>query len=248
MRHMELSKREKAYRVTRMDAAGKVPAQVKKRNVFIRWVKFVLGLGTVVVVLGLAGFLYFLSVIDDEAAPDVHSADGIVVLTGGEARIPEAIKLLSQGKGHRLLISGVNPSTTRGELVSLSPNSRDWFSCCIDVGHAARDTIGNAEETRAWVEQRGFKSLIVVTASYHMPRSIAELRRALPDAELIPYPVKPGNLHVNSWWAHSGTLRFLVMEYVKFVPAFGRCLMIQIGLNRGVYGGARRCLYSGASA
>ena len=248
MRHMEFSKGEKSYIVTAMDAAGKIPVEVRKRSFFIRWAKFAFAFCVALAGLGLAGFLFFFSLIDDEPDNDVRSADAIVVLTGGEARIPEAIKLLSQGKGRRLLISGVNPTTTRRELVSLNPNTRKWFSCCIDVGRVARDTIGNAEETRAWAESRGFKSLIVVTASYHMPRSLAELRRTLPDADLIAYPVRPGNLRVDAWWSHGGTFRFLAMEYVKFVPAFGRCLMIQIGRNRGVYGGIHQCLNSGGSA
>jgi uncharacterized SAM-binding protein YcdF (DUF218 family) len=245
---MDFSNREKTYIVTGMDAAEKIPVEVKKRARARRWAKLALAMAATVAALGVAGFLFFTTLIDDEPELGVRSADAIVVLTGGEARIPEAIKLLSQGKGRRLLISGVNPTTTRRELASFNPNTKKWFGCCIDVGHDARDTIGNADETRAWVESRGFKSIIVVTASYHMPRSLAELRRALPDAELVAYPVRPPNLHVEEWWSRAGTLRFLAVEYVKFVPAFGRCLVIQIGRKRGVYNGARQCLNAATPA
>lgn len=225
-----------------MDSATNIPVQVKKPKRRIYWLKLTAGGGVTIAALALAGFLSFASLVEDAPLDGVRGADAIVVLTGGEARIPEAIKLLSQGKGQRLLISGVNPITTRKELASLAPNSKRWFRCCIDVDQVARDTVGNANETRAWVDKRGFRSLIVVTASYHMPRSLAELRRALPDTEFIPYPVKPGNLRIDAWWSHPSTLQLLAMEYVKFIPAFGRCLTIQIGLNRGFYGGARRCL------
>jgi uncharacterized SAM-binding protein YcdF (DUF218 family) len=225
-----------------MNSAMDIPAQVKKPKRRVRWLKWTIAAALAIAGLAVAGFLFFSSLIDDVPVADIRKADAIVVLTGGEARIPEAVRLLSQGKGQRLLISGVNPITTRKELALLTPNSRELFQCCIDVDQVARDTIGNADETRAWTERRNFKSLIVVTASYHMPRSLAELRRALPDTELIPYPVKPSNFRVDQWWAYPGTLQLLATEYVKFVPALGRCLMIQIGLRRGIYGGTRQCL------
>lgn len=246
MRHMAFAKRDKTYIVTRMNGARDIPVQPRKRHSLAYWVRLGGWAALAIAVLLIAGFLAFSGLIYDEPT-DIRAADGIVALTGGEARIPEAVKLLSQGKGRRLLISGVNPVTTRGELASLMPDSRKWFRCCIDVGKLARDTVGNAEETREWIKQRGFRSLIVVTASYHMPRSLAELRRALPDIELIPYPVRPRNLHLDAWWAYPGTLQLLASEYVKFVPAFGRCLVIQLGLNRGLYGGSRLCVNAGRS-
>jgi uncharacterized SAM-binding protein YcdF (DUF218 family) len=239
---MDFSKPEKTYIVKGMEDAGKLPAKIERSSRRRRWLIGGLAAAVGIAALGLAGFVYFSRLINEEPDLPIQAADAIVVLTGGEARIPEAIKLLARGKGRRLLISGVNPITTRKELASLMPNSQGLFRCCVDVDYVARDTIGNATETRNWVDKRGFKSLIVVTASYHMPRSLAELRRALPDTRFIPYPVKPGNLHTEDWWTHTPTLRFLAKEYIKFLPAFGRCLVIQLGLNRGIYGGSRQCL------
>jgi uncharacterized SAM-binding protein YcdF (DUF218 family) len=92
------------------------------------------------------------------------------------------------------------------------------------------------------VRERRFKSLIVVTADYHMPRSLAELRRKLPDVELIPYPVQPRNVHVNAWWAHPGTLQLLLSEYAKFMPSFLRCYVAQFRRGQGVAGAGRQCL------
>lgn len=230
-----------------MNSATNIPVDVKKPRRHLPWLRLALGAIVLAGILILAGFLYFASLIEAEPLTNVQDADAIVVLTGGEARIPMAIKLLSQGKGQRLLISGVNPITTRNELASLAPNSKRWFRCCIDVDQVARDTVGNADETRAWVKKRGFKSLIVVTASYHMPRSLAELRRALPDTEFIAYPVKPGNLRLEAWWTDRSTLKLLTKEYLKFVPSFGRCVAIQIGLSRGLLGGTRQCLNAAIS-
>jgi uncharacterized SAM-binding protein YcdF (DUF218 family) len=229
-----------------MNSATNIPVEVKRTR-RINLLRLLLITALVTAGLGTAGFVLFSFVIVDGRSGYVDEADAIVVLTGGEARIPEAVRLLGEGKGRRLLISGVNPATKRGELARLAPNSKKLFRCCIDVGHEARDTPGNADETRQWVRDRGFKSLIVVTASYHMPRSLAELRRALPDTRLIPYAVNPSNVHIDEWWAHRGTLRLLVSEYVKFVPAFLRCVGIQVTLNRGLYSGSRQCLNAGST-
>ncbi|MEC9369516.1 MAG: YdcF family protein [Pseudomonadota bacterium] len=167
------------------------------------------------------GFVLFVNAVAD-MPDDVPTADGIVALTGGEARIAEAIKLLSQKKGKRLLITGVNPSTTREELQRLIDDGGELFNCCVDLDHNARDTVGNAEETHEWVEEQGFGSLIVVTSSYHMPRALAELGRESPGVRLFAYPVTPANLHIDSWWAHPGTFRLLASEYVKYLPAVAR--------------------------
>ncbi len=42
------------------------------------------------------------------------------------------------------------------------------LACCVDLGHTARDTIGNATETRDWAADHHYVSLIVVTSAYHI--------------------------------------------------------------------------------
>jgi uncharacterized SAM-binding protein YcdF (DUF218 family) len=237
-----IPKEARRFAVAKSTAAQDLPAASGwARRVGPRLTVAVIMVGVLLGVSG-AGFLMFRSLIRHVPAEDLPRADAIVALTGGEARIPEAVRLLAQGKGRRLLISGVNPTTTRKELAGLAPNSQHLFRCCIDVGREARDTIGNADETSQWVRERRFKSLIVVTADYHMPRSLAELRRTLPDVELIPYPVQPRNVHVNAWWSHRGTLQLLLFEYVKFMPAFARCYGALFGRGQGVVASARQCL------
>jgi uncharacterized SAM-binding protein YcdF (DUF218 family) len=242
MRHMAFAKREKPTIVTAMEGASEIPVRVKATSRLIWLVKAAFWAAAAACSLVLAGFVAFSSLVSGNVGDDIRAGDAIVVLTGGDARIPEGVKLLAQGKGHRLLISGVNPVTTRSELAELAPNSKRWFRCCIDLGQEARDTIGNAAETKAWVKQRGFKSLVVVTSTYHMPRSLAELRRALPDVAFIPYPVRPRNLHLDEWWSHQGSLQLLAMEYMKFVPALGRCVLAEYGRGRGIFGGTQQCL------
>lgn len=168
------------------------------------------------------GFAVFAEGIERQAGTDPGRADAIVALTGGEDRIDVAVRLLARGHGTRLLISGVNPHTSKDALRTEAPAPAELYDCCIDIGRDAQDTIGNASETMAWVETHGFRSLIIVTSSYHMPRTIAELERVLPGVKLVPHPVVTDKLHVDEWWRHAPTARLLFREYLKFIPAAAR--------------------------
>lgn len=180
-----------------------------------------------IVAFGL-GFALFAEAIARQQDGDPGRADAIVALTGGEDRIDEAVRLLVEGHGSRLLISGVNAKTSKDALQSQAPAPAELYDCCIDLGREARDTIGNATETQAWVEQHGFRTLIIVTSGYHMPRSIAELRRVLPGVALVPHAVVTDKLHVDRWWRHPPTARVLFREYLKFIPAAARLVWTRI--------------------
>lgn len=164
------------------------------------------------------GFLWFLSRVPQEELPLTRNAEGIVVLTGGASRITDAIELLASGRGQRLLITGVYPGTKSGELARLVPSYQRLFACCIDLDHAARNTIGNAIEARRWTRERGFHSLVVVTSAYHMPRAMAEFAHQLPDVALIEFPVVADKSRLDPWW-HGTTARVLISEYLKYIFA-----------------------------
>jgi uncharacterized SAM-binding protein YcdF (DUF218 family) len=173
------------------------------------------------------GFLVFASSIAHYAPVTGLHADGIVVLTGGEHRLSEATRLLAEDRGKRLLISGVNRATTRHDIYRKSGLSAALFER-VDVGYAAHDTSGNAEETKAWAATHGFSRLIIVTSSYHMPRSLAELGRAMPASALIPYPVVSSNFRTERWWMHGATARLLFFEYLKFLPSAARYCAVRL--------------------
>jgi uncharacterized SAM-binding protein YcdF (DUF218 family) len=170
------------------------------------------------------GFLVFAYFVSLMPAGVLRPADAIVALTGDEDRISEAIRLLAEGKAKRLLISGVNKSTRAPEIISLNSSGskgRFLFHCCVDLDKRALNTEDNAFETTAWVRRRGFRSLIVVTSTYHMPRTLIELRQAMPDVELVPYPVKAPRLETQ-WWSDPRTAWVLGKEYLKFMTAMAR--------------------------
>ena len=173
-------------------------------------------------VMLIIGFIVFANGVDRERVEPAHAADGIAVLTGGMARIDEAMKLLSKGKAKRVLITGVNQATTKEQLKRLASQGGQYFACCVDIDKEALNTIDNATETAQWAALHRYGSIIVVTSNYHMPRALAELARAIPGVTLVPYPVVDNNVHLERWWTYPGTTRLLLSEYLKYLPALGR--------------------------
>ena len=156
-------------------------------------------------------------------APEPPVADAIVALTGASSmRIEAATRLLELGKGKRLLISGVNREVRPQELREVTRSAGRAFDCCVDMGFYAEDTQGNARETAAWARHHGFKSLIVVTGDYHIPRGVLELQASMPGVTLHPYPVATDTLNAKRWWRSSGHSRRMVVEYCKYLVILGR--------------------------
>lgn len=178
----------------------------------------IFALGTGLAVLLAGGFGWFLWSLPADEIVLQRNADGIVVLTGGASRIADAIELLAAGRGKRLLISGVNAATTPGEILRLNPEYERIVGCCVDFDRSL-NTLGNAIETKRWVESRGFRSLIVVTSNYHMPRAIAEIAHQLPGVALLPFPVIAAKVRAETWWAHGPSVRLMFSEYLKYVAA-----------------------------
>ncbi|HET9904256.1 MAG TPA: YdcF family protein [Xanthobacteraceae bacterium] len=166
-----------------------------------------------------AGFLWFTQQVPTEEITVRQEADGIVVLTGGASRIADAVELLAAGHGKRLLITGVHPTTSERELARVLPRRQHLLKCCVDLDHSAVNTVGNAAETRRWAVDRGFRSLIVVTSAYHMPRSMAELSRQLPDRQLIAFPVVTEKLRREPWWSSPPIAKLLISEFLKYMVA-----------------------------
>jgi uncharacterized SAM-binding protein YcdF (DUF218 family) len=195
-----------------------------------RGVATLIALGTAVVAAG-AGFVGFLSQLRGTETRPSRTADGIVVLTGGSSRVSDAMELLANGYGKRLLISGVHPLSGASDISRSLPDNQSLLNCCVDLDRSAVNTRSNAAETRRWAHERRFKSLIVVTSNYHLPRAIVELSHAMPDITLIPYAVVGDKWREDPWWSNGGTLRLLLSEYVKYVAAEVRVHLADIGLG-----------------
>jgi len=187
-----------------------------------RLVRLVCVVPLVALALLIGGFVWFALHVASKETPLDRIADGIVALTGGASRITDAVELLASGRGQRLLITGVAPTTNTAELARLVPDHQEWFGCCIDLDYSAINTIGNAVETRRWALKRGFRSLVVVTSSYHMPRAMLEIGHRLPGVTLIPFPVVTEQRRAEPWWSHAASAKILVSEYLKYIVAAAR--------------------------
>ena len=192
---------------------------------------------TIVAALAMAfvaaaiGFVWFLSQLRGAETKPSRTADGIVVLTGGSSRVSDAMELLADGYGKRLLISGVHPTNAASDISRSLTDNQSLLRCCVDLDRSAVNTRSNAAETRRWVRERGFKSLIVVTSNYHMPRAIVELTHAMPDITLIPFAVVGDKWRDESWWTNGATVRLLLSEYVKYVAAEVRVRLADAGFE-----------------
>jgi uncharacterized SAM-binding protein YcdF (DUF218 family) len=173
----------------------------------------------------LGGLAWFTRAIPQSVADTDTVTDAIVVLTGGSLRVPRGLALLADGKAKKLFISGVYQGVDVAELLHLSRQSPDRVACCIVLGHAADNTRGNALETEAFMREEDFHSLRLVTASYHMPRSLLEFHRAMPNVAIIVNPVFPQTVK-RRWWAWPGTFSLIVNEYDKYLVALVRPLVL----------------------
>lgn len=176
------------------------------------------GTGTLV-----GGFFQFSNTVTS-SAPDkeIKPAQAVVALTGGANRVSKALDLLAAKKGERLLISGVNEKVNMSSLRKLNASKDALFNCCVDIEKVALDTIGNATETKKWLGEHKYSSLILVTSGYHMPRSLLEFRKLMPETSITAYPVPHKGLQKAGWWKDPEILRLMISEYLKYVGAWTR--------------------------
>lgn len=155
------------------------------------------------------GFVFFITTIPDEISDKTTPTDGVVVLTGGEGRIAVGFDLMQRGLAKKLFISGVNPKVTLSALKKEQQVAGTGINAAL--GFDARNTAGNAREAALWAREEKLKSIRLVTADYHMRRSMVEFQYFLPDVAFIAHPVlliRPLN---------QANLRLYGREYHKYL-------------------------------
>lgn len=167
-----------------------------------------------------AGLYLFAAQIPEPGTLSAEKTDAIVVLTGGAGRVSEGLSLLAAGNAGKLFVSGVYRGVDVQALLKLAQRAPGDLECCIALGYVADSTRGNAAETVEWMKQEGFTSIRLVTASYHMPRSLLEFRRALPPGtKIVSHPVFPAGFYAEDWWRWRGSARLAISEYHKYILA-----------------------------
>lgn len=188
--------------------------------------------GTAVVIallagVWLAGYLWFVLTLPSEAGEPDRRTDVIVVLTGGAGRVDRGLSLLADGHADMLFVSGVYRSVDVPELLRVSRHDPQELACCVALGYEARSTLGNAEETARWIARNDVASLRLVTSTYHMPRSLIEFRRRMPDIDIVAHPVRAANRE-GGWRRWRADAHLLMLEYSKYLVARARAALVPI--------------------
>ncbi len=176
----------------------------------LKWLGAFIALGALA---WCAGLVWFAATIPDTVTDADTHTDAIVVLTGGSERIETGLKLLADGRAEKLYISGVGGSAKPDQLLARAASDPE-LSARISTGTAA-NTPGNALETTAWARSRHVGSIRLVTAGYHMRRSLLELHSAMPELRIVPHPVFPATVK-SDWWRWPGTASLIAREYSKY--------------------------------
>jgi uncharacterized SAM-binding protein YcdF (DUF218 family) len=164
----------------------------------------------------IGGLVWFASTVPERIEDTTTRSDAIVVLTGGRGRLEVGLALLHEGLAGKLFVTGVERGIDLAELMRLAHQSAAGLECCVELGHKADSTLGNAVETADWMEARHFRSLRLVTANFHMRRSLLEFRHAMPDIAVIPNPVIRDAARQGGWWTLPGPAHLIVIEYAKY--------------------------------
>jgi uncharacterized SAM-binding protein YcdF (DUF218 family) len=176
----------------------------------------------------LAGLCAFLQSIPKQIEDTTTLTDTIVVLTGGSLRLQTGLELLQKGNAGKLFISGVHRGVDVQQLLRLARQSPIEADCCIFLGHEADDTAGNAQETAVWMDKHVYRSMRLVTAAYHMPRSIIEFRHAMPNTTILLHPVFPKQVKLDKWWMWPGTAGLILGEYSKYLISKTRHILTKL--------------------
>lgn len=178
-----------------------------------RGLAFVVALVASYIVYLFSGFIGDVRGIDAIGARG--KADAIVVLTGGLGRTEVGLKLLSSGTAGVMVLSGVHEDAELDSIFfNKKINEKDRLRIILEKN--SRSTIENAIEVRRIFEERGFRSMVLITSGYHMKRALYIFRHMMPeDYTIMPYSVDSPNFDETRWWG-SSSLGLLTIEFLKF--------------------------------
>ena len=157
----------------------------------------------------------------DEAAP----SDVIVVLAGSSPfRARHAETLYARGLAPHVIISN-EPISSHGVqttwlelrqygLVRLSiPDD-----AIVPIAELSDSTYDEALRSRAIMQERGWRSAIVVTDPFHTRRALMTFRQAFAPAGLtvVASPAEGSKYGVENWWTDRQAIMRVGQEYIKF--------------------------------
>jgi uncharacterized SAM-binding protein YcdF (DUF218 family) len=195
------------------------PTPPSTRVLVWRGLRWTLVIFAILVFVWAAGLVWFAATMPRRVSDTTTHTDAIVVLTGGSGRIEEGLRLLKAGYAPLLFVSGVNPKLSRRDVMRLLGDAAPALGKRVLIGYRAEHTRGNAIETAMWANAQRLRSLRLVTANYHMRRSLLELSKALPGVVVIPNPVFPEGVRPGKWWHTWSGFQTVFLEYNKYLAA-----------------------------
>jgi len=169
--------------------------------------------------------LGYLLVVDDP----LEKADLIEVLGDGDPqRGVEGAKLFKEGWAPRMVTTGglipacaegLGDKYTNADLTAKILSIHGVPPRDITVLHVATSTFEEAEALRKFMENSGYKSVIVVTSIYHTRRARMVFRKAFKGTNLkiIMRPAEGGKFRLDHWWTREDDMIFVNNEYVKMI-------------------------------
>lgn len=137
-----------------------------------------------------------------------HKLEALVVFTGGAGRIQAASTYLKNGFSGPVLVSGVYPGV-KIETLFPETKSTDVSLDNVELDYNALSTVDNVAITTAWAKQNRLRKIGLITAFYHVPRSLLLFKRKEANLDVTPLPVFPSGAGVPT----------LLREYNKYLAS-----------------------------
>ncbi|MCL5965858.1 MAG: YdcF family protein [Deltaproteobacteria bacterium] len=143
-------------------------------------------------------------------APAGGAADAIFVLAGGENRIAVGYRAWKEGIGRQLYILGARRKVRPEQLLPGHPALGPAGLEKIHVEGWSENTLENAFSAKSVVTAQRFRSVVLVTSDYHLPRAYLALRKFLPqEVSLTAIPV------ASEWHGVRSALRSLRLFFLE---------------------------------
>ena len=153
-----------------------------------------------------------------------ESSDYVVVATGGSNRLKKGLDLMRKNFNGRLLLTGIGKGITKENIenaIAAKQWQKDILNCCVDYDYFAEDTKGNALETKIWTKKLNINSIYLVSANYHMPRLLLEMKAENPNLKIIPITVEADSTPIKNFWKLKN-FKLILNEYFKLLITYFR--------------------------
>lgn len=192
------------------------------------WFWFLSGSVGVLLVASLSSALWlpwiaFNLVVEDQLRP----ADLIVVFAAKKERTRHAARLYQKGLSPRILVTGgqtlrsvevfCHKKVTGAELSAKILTGAGVPESAVVVIPRGTSTYEEGEAIKAFMENKGYRSAIAVSSSYHMRRVRATLDHLFRKTEIkMQYSAAEGtDFRPKEWWRREKDLIHVTNEYLK---------------------------------